>query len=163
MDIGSGAGFPGIPLCIAGYKGKTVLVDSLKKRVDFLMLAIRELDLNNCSAIHSRAEDAARGKLRGEFSSTAARAVAPLPVLLEYCLPILKRDGMLIAMKGPGSKEEIGNSKKALSVLGGEITDIREFTLPGTDMERVLVYIKKTRKTPDIYPRKAGTPAKRPL
>lgn len=163
IDIGSGAGFPGIPLCIAGYEGKTLLVDSLNKRVNFINLVIDELALPNCNGVHMRAEDAGRGKIRESFSSTAARAVAPLPALLEYCLPVIKKGGIFIAMKGPGVKEEIKNAKKAISILGGKINNIKQFKLPGTDMERTLVYVKKIKNTPNIYPRKAGTPSKRPL
>lgn len=163
IDIGSGAGFPGIPLCIAGYKGKTVLVDSLRKRVDFLKTAINELGLENCTAIQARAEDIANGEMRDSFSSAAARAVAPLPVLLEYCLPVLKKGGMFIAMKGPGANEEALASKNALQILGGKIERTSSFPLIHTDMRRTLIYIRKTKETPEGYPRKAGTPSKKPL
>jgi 16S rRNA (guanine527-N7)-methyltransferase len=163
IDIGTGAGFPGIPLCIAGYKGRTVLVDSLKKRVDFLKVAITELGLENCTAIQARAEDIAKGEMRDSFSSAAARAVAPLPVLLEYCLPVLKKGGMFIAMKGPGAAEEAIAAKKALRILGGEIEITSSFPLIHTDMRRTLIYIRKIKDTPGGYPRKAGTPSKKPL
>ncbi|MFO7612763.1 MAG: 16S rRNA (guanine(527)-N(7))-methyltransferase RsmG [Clostridia bacterium] len=163
VDVGSGAGFPAIPLKIAGYEGETVLMDSLKKRVGFLETAIKELGLENCRAVHIRAEDAGRGEFRESFDIAVARAVAGLPVLCEYCIPLIKKGGLFIAMKGPEGSHEAQNSVNAIKKLGGRLDRIESFDLQFTGDKRTLIYIKKKESTPAIYPRKAGTPAKRPL
>ena len=162
-DVGSGAGFPGIPLKIIGFSGETVLMDSLNKRVGFLTAVIKELDLKNCRGEHIRAEDAGRGSFREKFDAVTARAVANLPVLCEYCLPLVKKGGVFIAMKGPEAEEEVKKSLSAINKLGGSLERVEKFQLSGTDNSRILVYIEKIGRTPDIYPRKAGTPKKRPL
>lgn len=162
-DVGSGAGFPGIPLKILGMGGKMVLFDSLKKRIGFLETVIKELGIENCSAVHSRAEDAGRGEFRESFEVVTARAVANMSVLSEYCIPLLKKNGIFIAMKGKDNPEEIQNSLTAIKKLGGEYIKSEEVSVYGTDAKRNLIFIKKAEKTPAIYPRKAGTPAKRPL
>jgi 16S rRNA (guanine527-N7)-methyltransferase len=160
-DIGTGAGFPGLPLKIAGYEGELVLVDSLKKRLGFLDEVINELGLINCSTVHSRAEDAGRGELREAFDVVTARAVAYLPVLSEYCLPLVKKGGTFIAMKGPEAEQELKDSSRAIEQLGAQIEKIEELQIE--DLERRIIIIKKVRKTPPIYPRKAGIPKKNPL
>jgi len=160
-DVGTGAGFPGIPLKIAGFTGEVVLMDSLGKRVDFLEAVISELGLSGCQAIHIRAEDAGRGELRETFDVVTARAVANLPVLCEYCLPLVRKGGIFIAMKGPETGEEIRISKNSIEKLGGRLKKTEKLMLD--DYERTIVIIEKIKNTPGIYPRKAGTPKKRPL
>ena len=160
-DIGTGAGFPGVPLKIAGYEGELVLVDSLKKRLGFLDEVINELGLMNCRTVHSRAEDAGRGELREAFDVVTARAVAYLPVLCEYCLPLVKKGGIFIAMKGPETEQELKDSSRAIELLGGQIEKIEELQIE--DMERRIILIKKVKETPSIYPRKAGIPKKNTL
>lgn len=161
-DVGTGAGFPGIPLKIAGFKGQIVLMDSLKKRVGFLDAVIKELEIKNCYTEHIRAEDAGRSsRLRETFEVVTARAVANLPVLCEYCLPLTKKDGIFIAMKGPEAGEELKSSKTAIGTLGGRLKNVKKINLD--DFQRQIIIIEKIKKTPGIYPRKAGTPKKNPL
>lgn len=163
IDIGTGAGFPGIPVKIAYGSLDITLLDSLDKRVKFLTEVINSLQLKGIKAVHGRAEDfGVRLEFREKFDIAVARAVAALPVLLEYCLPFVKVGGIFIAMKG-SSTEEVDNAKKALEVLGGRIEDIKEFTLPFSDMRRNVVLVRKLRQTPTKYPRKAGKPSKEPL
>jgi 16S rRNA (guanine527-N7)-methyltransferase len=163
VDVGTGAGFPGIPLKIVLPSLEVVLLDSLDKRVGFLNTVISSLQLRGISAVHSRAEDAGSSpKYRGKFDAAVARAVAFLPVLLEYCLPMVRTDGIFIAMKGSNS-EEIAASGKALDILGAKIEVVKEFTLPHTDMKRNIIIIRKLRQTPTKYPRKSGKPSKEPL
>lgn len=163
IDVGTGAGFPGIPLKIVLPSLDTVLLDSLEKRVGFLGTAISELGLEGIKAVHMRAEDAGKSaEFRERFDAAAARAVASMPVLLEYCLPFVRTGGVFIAMKG-SSTEEISMSEKALEILGGKIEEVKEFTLPDTDIKRSIVIVRKLRQTPTKYPRKAGKPSKEPL
>lgn len=163
VDVGTGAGFPGIPVKIAYESTKVLLLDSLDKRVTFLKTVIGELGLEGIDALHARAEEAGADPLyRESYDVSVARAVANLPVLLEYCLPLVKTGGIFIAMKG-SSTEELGASKKALEILGGEIEEVRELTLPFSDITRNIVVVKKLRQTPTKYPRKPGKPAKEPL
>ncbi|HHV28522.1 16S rRNA (guanine(527)-N(7))-methyltransferase RsmG [Acetivibrio mesophilus] len=163
IDVGTGAGFPGIPVKIAFPDIKIKLMDSLEKRTKFLDEVIEKLSLKEISAVHSRAEDKGiASDYREKYDISTARAVANLPVLLEYCLPFVRVGGLFIAMKG-SSTEEIENSKKALDILGGKIEDILEFTLPFSDIKRNVVIIKKFRQTPTKYPRKSGKPSKDPL
>jgi len=163
IDVGTGAGFPGLPLKIVMPSLQVTLMDSLDKRVGFLNTVISELELTGITAIHSRAEDA--GVLpehREKYDAATARAVASLPVLLEYCLPFVRTGGIFIAMKGNAS-DEISASSKALDLLGGRIEKIENLTLPGSDISRTIIIIKKFRQTPTKYPRKAGKPTKNPL
>lgn len=163
IDVGTGAGFPGIPLKILYPELRVTLLDSLDKRVKFLDAVISKISLNGIAAIHYRAEDAGSHKdYREKFDYAVARAVAPLPVLLEYCMPFVKKGGLFFAMKGL-SEDEISLSKKALTILGGEIQEIKNFQLPLTDNQRNIIIIKKFRQTPTNYPRKAGKPSKDPL
>ena len=163
VDVGTGAGFPGIPLKIAQPALEVVLMDSLEKRVTFLNTVISALQLKGISAVHSRAEDAGIApQYREKFDAAVARAVASLPVLLEYCLPLVKTGGIFIAMKG-SNVDEIAVSKKALDILGGKIEEIKEFMLPGSEMKRTIIVVKKLRQIPTKYPRKSGKPSKEPL
>ena len=163
IDVGTGAGFPGIPLKIAFGNTDAVLLDSLQKRVKFLNAVIEALDLRKTKAVHARAEDAASSaEYRERFDVSVARAVADMPILLEYCLPFVKAGGIFIAMKG-SSTEELASSKKALEVLGGEIEEIKPLLLPFSDIKRNIIIVRKLRHTPTKYPRKAGKPSKDPL
>ena len=163
-DVGTGAGFPGIPLKIYCPELKVVLIDSLGKRLKFLEKVIAELGLENIHCEHLRAEDAGKNSQhREKYDLVTARAVARLSVLSEYCLPLLKKNGMFIALKGSKYQEEIEEAKKAVAILGGAIISADEVKLPGLDDGRAIVKIRKIRNTPGMYPRKAGTPEKQPL
>lgn len=163
IDVGTGAGFPGIPLKIACPDLDVVLLDSLAKRVRFLEQVIADLGLQGIRAIHGRAEDAARRKdLRECFDFATARAVAPLPVLCEYCLPFVRPGGMFLAMKGVAA-DELAGSVRAIQLLGGQTGETSVFQLPGTDMNRMIIRIGKVRPTPPVYPRKAGKAEQNPL
>jgi len=163
IDVGTGAGFPGIPVKIVFPELKVKLLDSLEKRTKFLNEVIERLDLKDISTVHARAEEkGVDPDYREKYDISVARAVASLPVLLEYCLPFVKVGGCFIAMKG-NSTEEVENYKKALEILGGKIEDILEFNLPFSDIKRNVIVIKKFRQTPTKYPRKSGKPSKNPL
>lgn len=163
-DIGTGAGFPGIPIKIALPGLEVNLVDSLNKRVDFLHTVIDQLKLTKTKAVHSRAEDFGRNsENRNVFASVTSRAVANLPVLLEYALPLLKIGGFFYALKGPQVFQEISEGKKALEVLGGSIEGIEELNLGPMAEYRAIIKVRKDRNTPSEYPRKAGLPEKKPL
>ncbi len=163
VDVGTGAGFPGIPLKISIPGLDAVLLDSLEKRVGFLDAVISELGLKGIKTVHMRAEDAGMSpKFRERFDAATARAVAALPVLLEYCLPLVATGGVFIAMKG-SIEQEVSMSGKALEILGGKIEEVKEFTLPDTDIKRSIIIVRKLRQTPTKYPRKAGKPSKEPL
>lgn len=164
LDIGTGAGFPGIPIKIAFPNAKITLMDSLNKRVNFLNEVIRALELEKIEAIHGRAEDfAKKGMLRETFDICVSRAVANLSSLSEFCLPYVKTGGKFISYKSEKAMEELESSKKAISILGGGNVSCDEFGLPGTDFNRTFVIINKIKETPGKYPRKAGTPVKQPL
>lgn len=164
IDVGTGAGFPGIPISIIRNENEIVLMDSLNKRIKFLDEIIEKNELNNVKTIHARAEELAQNKeYREMFDYATSRAVAGLNVLLEYMLPFVKVGGYCICMKGSNIEEEIKNSEKALEILGGKIVKVDSFMLPNTDISRNIVIIKKVKSTAKKYPRKAGTPAKEPL
>ena len=164
IDIGTGAGFPGLPLKIMMPDVKFTLLDSLNKRVSFLNEVIDELKLKDIEALHGRAEDyASDNKYREKYDICVSRAVANLSTLSEYCIPFVKEDGFFISYKAGESEEEINNSKNAIKILGGKINKVEEFVLPGTDASRVFVFIRKQELTDKKYPRKAGVPAKKPL
>ena len=164
VDVGTGAGFPGIPIKIYRDDINVTLVDSLNKRVKVLNIFIEELMLERIEAIHSRAEEFGRNsKYREKFDVSTSRAVANLATLSEYLIPLIKQQGKSICMKGSEIEEELNNSKKAIDVLGGKILKVDEFTLPNSDIKRNIIIIKKQEKTPAKYPRKPGTPAKEPI
>ncbi len=164
IDVGCGAGFPGLALKIAYPNLKVTLLDSLNKRIHFLDEVIAKLGLEGVETIHGRAEDFAKpGKLRECYDLAVSRAVANLSTLSEYCLPFVKTGGYFIPFKSEKVQEEIKDAEKALSVLGGTLEGQVEFTLPDTDYYRNLVVIKKTKSTPAKFPRKAGLPGKEPI
>ena len=164
IDIGTGAGFPGIPLKIVFPELKITLLDSLNKRVGFLNDVIDELNLNDIEAIHGRAEDIARDKTyRASYDIAVSRAVANLSTLSEYCLPYVKIGGEFIPYKSGEIEEELQDAKGAVFLLGGKVESCENFDLPGSDIHRSLVRIKKVGGCPKKYPRKAGMPTKTPL
>lgn len=163
-DVGTGAGFPGIPLKIYCPSLKVVLIDSLAKRLNFLQRVIAELGLKDIECVHLRAEDAGKNPAhREKYDIVTARAVARLSVLSEYCLPLVKVGGVFVALKGAKYQEEIAAAGKALSVLGGKLIEAKKVELPGLDDGRAVVTIKKVKASPKAYPRKAGLPDKNPL
>lgn len=163
-DVGTGAGFPGMVLKIAFPHIQITLIDSLNKRLNFLNHVIDELGLKKISCVHGRAEDVGKNKAyREKFDVCASRAVANLAVLSEYTLPFVKQGGYLIALKGQKLDEELEQGKKAIKVLGGQIEEIVDVVVPGTDLNHRIAKIKKIKLTPKEYPRKAGEPTKKPL
>lgn len=164
IDVGTGAGFPGLALKIA-YPGlRITLLDSLNKRIQFLDAVIDKLSLTGIKTIHGRAEDFAKpGKLRESFDLCVSRAVANLSTLSEYCLPFVKMGGYFISYKSERITDEIETAQNAISILGGEVKKQVEFMLPDSDIYRNLFVIEKKKETPKKYPRKAGLPGKEPL
>ena len=164
IDVGTGAGFPGIPLKIAFPHLKIVLLDSLNKRIKFLNAVIDELGLTDITTIHGRAEDFAKQKEhREQYDLCVSRAVANLATLSEYCIPYVKKGGLFVPYKSGEIDEEINNSTNAISILGGKLNEVIKFQLPGTDIGRSFVIINKQKNTAMKYPRKAGLPSKEPL
>lgn len=164
IDVGTGAGFPGIPIKIIRKDVSITLLDSLNKRILFLNEVINNLKLENILAIHSRAEDLGIDKkYREKFDYATSRAVAPLNYLLEYMMPFIKVGGRCICMKGTNIQEELNEAEKAIIKLGGKIEKIEDIKLPETDIDRNLIIIKKIKETPNQYPRKAGIPKKQPI
>ena len=164
IDVGTGAGFPAIPLKIACPNIQLTLLDSLSKRIKFLDDVITAINLNGITTIHSRAEEGGRNpKLRDHFDIAVSRAVASLDVLTEYCLPYVKVGGLFISYKSQDIEEELASSKKAIKLLGGELEDVVRFQLADSDISRSFVLIRKTKPTPKAYPRKPGTAKREPL
>lgn len=164
IDIGTGAGFPGIPLKIVFPELRITLLDSLNKRIKFLDTVIESLGLENVETIHGRAEDFAKQQsYREKYDFVISRAVANLATLSELCIPFAKEDKYFVSYKAEKCNEELEEAKKAISILGGKVEKQIEYKLPDTDMNRNLLLIKKVKSTPKKYPRKAGTPAKEPI
>lgn len=164
IDVGTGAGFPGIPLKIVYPDLSVTLLDSLNKRVKFLAEVCEELGLQNVEMIHGRAEDFGNiADYREKYDVCVSRAVANLSTLSEYCLPFVKTGGYFIPYKSGNIEEELQSSKKALNILGAKVEKIETFMLPDTEIGRSFVFIKKTKNMPKKYPRKAGLPSKEPL
>lgn len=164
IDVGTGAGFPGIPLKIAYPNLKITLLDSLNKRIKFLAEVCEELGLQNVELIHGRAEDyGINANYREKYNICVSRAVANLSTLSEYCLPFVKVGGYFISYKSGNVEEEILSSKNALRILGADLEKVETFMLPDTDIRRSFVFIKKTKNMAKKYPRKAGLPSKEPL
>lgn len=164
IDVGTGAGFPGIPLKIIREDIEVTLLDSLNKRINFLKEVIEQLALKKIVTTHSRVEEFAKNKkYRESFDYATSRAVANLATLSEYLVPLVTLDGLCICMKGSDIEEEIKESKRAIQVLGGEIEKIEKFQLPKSDIDRNIIMIRKIKFTPLKYPRKPGTPSKEPI
>lgn len=164
VDVGTGAGFPGIPLSIMNPTLKITLVDSLNKRLIFLQEVVNRLKLENIEIIHARAEEFGQNrKYREKFDISTSRAVANLSTLSEYLIPLVKVGGKVISMKASDAKQEINEAKKAIEVLGGTVEKVDEFNLPQSDIGRTVIIIRKNKITPNKYPRKPGTPSKEPI
>lgn len=164
IDVGTGAGFPGLPIAIMNPNTKVTLLDSLNKRVIFLNTVVKELELKNVTTIHSRAEDGARKvELREKFDVATSRAVANMAVLSEFCMPYVKVKGHFVALKGPSIDDELKNGSSAIKILGGELQGIIEVNIEDTDLRHNIVEVKKVKSCSKIYPRKAGSINKDPL
>jgi len=164
VDVGTGAGFPGVPLSIMNPTLKITLVDSLNKRLIFLQEVANQLNLKNIEIVHARAEEFGQNKkYREKFDISTSRAVANLSTLSEYLIPLVKVGGKVISMKASEAQDEINEAKKAIEVLGGKIEFIKKFNLPQSDIGRTIILIKKEKQTSDKYPRKPGTPSKEPI
>ncbi len=164
IDVGTGAGFPGIPIKIVCPSISLTLLDSLQKRVTFLKEVVSQLSLQNVNCIHERAEYVAKeNHYRQQYDYCVSRAVANMNVLLEYCLPFVKVGGIFAALKGRDAQKEVEQSQKAIQLLGGELIEIKQIEIPHTDLEHKIVLIKKIAQTPAKYPRKAGKPVKSPI
>lgn len=164
IDVGTGAGFPGLPIAIMNPSINVTLLDSLNKRINFLNAVISALELKNVVTIHSRAEDGARKpEFREKFDVATSRAVANMAVLSEFCLPYVRVNGHFVALKGPAIEEELKEGQKAISTLGGNLENIIEVNIEESDLKHNIVEVKKINKCPKTYPRKAGTINKKPI
>lgn len=162
IDVGTGAGFPGLVLKIAKPEINLTLLDSLNKRISFLKEASEKMGIDGVRFIHARAEDGARRE-REKFDTVVSRAVANMTVLAELCIPFVKVGGYFLALKGPMAEEELAEAKRAIKILGGEISGIFSAEIPFTELSHKIIIIKKVRHTPMQYPRKAGIPSKTPI
>lgn len=164
IDVGTGAGFPGLVLKLAKPELSLTLLDSLNKRVNFLKKVGEKLSIDGLEYVHARAEDGGRNReYREKFDTVVSRAVANLTVLSEWCLPFLKKDGYFLAMKGPLADEELSKARRAIQILGGKVEDIFEADIPFTDLKHKIIVIKKVGQTPMRFPRKAGIATKTPI
>ncbi len=164
IDVGCGAGFPGIPAKIAREDISLTLLDSLAKRLNFIDSVLKECDISGAKCVHARAEDGGRDKAhREKYDIALSRAVANMAVLCEYCLPYVKVGGLFLALKGPAAAEELSAAEKAIKTLGSEIVEVAEVTVPFTDLLHKIVVVKKVKPCPKEFPRKAGTPSKKPI
>ena len=164
IDVGTGAGFPGLVLKTIKPEIQLTLLDSLNKRINFLKATAEELSLDGVEFVHGRAEDFGMNiKYREKFDTAAARAVANLRVLAEWCLPFVKIGGYFLALKGPLADDELKDAKKAIHILGGEVEDVFEAKIPYSDLSHKIIIIKKVRRTPSKYPRKPGIAIKSPI
>lgn len=164
IDVGTGAGFPGLVLKIAKPEIKLTLLDSLNKRINFLKDVCEKVDINDVEFVHSRAEDGGKNRdYRGNFDTVVSRAVANLTVLSEWCIPFLKQGGYFLALKGPLAEQEVKDAKRAIKILGGQIEDIVEAEIPFTELKHKIIVIKKVGQTPLKYPRKPGIAIKTPI
>jgi len=164
IDVGTGAGFPGIPVKIGFPNVEMTLLDSLQKRIGFLEEAVEQLDLTDVVCVHSRAEDGGKNPLyREQFDYCISRAVANLAVLSEYCLPFVAVGGLFLSLKGPDVESELLTAEKAIETLGGKVEQVYSISIPNSDLHHRLVCIRKVEKTPSQYPRKAGKATKKPI
>jgi len=164
IDVGTGAGFPGIPLKILKDGLKITLLDSLKKRISYLNEAVMKLDLKDINTVHERAEEAGSSKTHREsYDVVLSRAVASMNVLCEYCLPFAKVGGYFLCQKGPDIKFEMEEAKTAIKILGGKIKEVKEYQLPFSDIKHNIIIVEKIEFTPTKYPRKPGKPASNPI
>ena len=164
IDVGTGAGFPGLPIAIMDENIEITLLDSLNKRINFLNTVVKELGLKNVTTIHSRAEDGGKDKkLREKFDIATSRAVANMTVLSEFCLPFVKVGGHFVALKGPLVDEELSQSKNAIGTLGGKLQNVIEVDIEQTELKHNIVIVNKIKECPMSFPRKAGMVTKRPL
>lgn len=164
IDVGTGAGLPGIPIKIMNDNAEVLLLDSLQKRINFLNEVITQLNLSGIKTVHGRAEDlGADLNYREKFDIAISRAVANMAVLTEFCLPFVKKNGYFVALKGPAVQDELNEAKKAISLLGGKLEDVIQVDFKDGDLKHNLVIVKKIKPTPKQYPRKAGTASKKPI
>ena len=164
IDVGTGGGFPGIPLALAAPDKEFVLMDSLNKRIKIINQLCEEIGITNVTAVHARAEEMAKNKAhRQKYDLCVSRAVANLSTLSEYCLPFIKQGGWFLSYKGPDTDKELADAKKAIKILGGQIDREELASLESSGLEHKIIFIKKVKDTPAKYPRKAGTPSKDPL
>lgn len=162
IDVGCGAGFPGLVLKIAKPEIELTLLDSLNKRINFLKSVCEELEIDGVNFEHSRAEDGAR-RMREQFDTVVSRAVANMSALSELCIPFLKVGGRFLALKGPLAEQELKDAKRAISILGGEVEEVFDAHIPHTELNHKIIIVKKVRHTPMQYPRKAGIVTKNPI
>jgi 16S rRNA (guanine527-N7)-methyltransferase len=164
IDVGTGAGFPGVPIKILNESLKVTLLDSLNKRIKYLEDVVSKLELKDVKLVHARAEDGGINKqYREKYDVALSRAVAAMNILCEYCLPFVKVGGYFICQKGPAYKEELDNAAKAVETLGGRIKEVKSYILPNSEITHYIIIIEKIRETPTKYPRKAGKPSSDPI